>query len=225
MKETADAMEDAGNNFQMPPPTIANTTTTEKKRIGDPAITFSSHKSQPPIQSADGISGHVKDSPQHPPPRPNNTACLSTQKELTAPTKILMLQPTTQDHPTQHNTTLQLTNHNQASNPGTTPDCTKDLAPDPANTSRNQCYLDCPTTAWICETYAPVFQSIACLENLATRLFDKMSLLLNKQNTDTAWNPTRFTLTPHQNPLHPTYKPIQSQQQHFIFPPLSLPTA
>ena len=52
-----------------------------------------------------------------------------------------------------------------------------------------------------------------------------MSLLLNKQNTDTPRNPTQLTLKPHQKPLPPTYKPIQSQRQRSLFPSLTSPTA
>ncbi len=162
--------------------------------------------------------------PRHPPPQTDNTACLHTQKELTATTKIPMPQPTTHDHPTQHTTThmtLQLTTHNRDTSPSTNPDSMQDLAPDPADNLCNQSYLERTTTAWIRQTYAPVFQSIAHLEHLTTRLFDKMSLLLNKQNTDTPRNPTHpCTLTPNQKPLHPLYKPIKSQQQHSILFPL-----
>jgi len=91
----------------------------------------------------------------------------------------------------------------------------------------HQSYLKYTTTAWICQTYAPVFQSIARLKNLATCLLDKMSILLNKQTTDTPQNPTHpITSTPNQKPLHPPYKLIQSQpQRSFLFPPLPLPTA
>ncbi len=70
----------------------------------------------------------------------------------------------------------------------------------------HQSYLKYTTTAWICQTYAPVFQSIARLKNLATCLLDKMSILLNKHNMDTSRNPTHpITSTPNQQPLHPPY--------------------
>jgi len=133
-----------------------------------------------------------------------------------------MTQPT-HNHTTQHNTTsttIQLTTHYHISNPSTNPDCTQDLAPDPADNSCNQCPHECPTTTWICATYDPVFKSLACLENLTTCLFDKMSHLLNKQHMDTPQNPTLpFTLTLHQKPQHLLHKPIGSQQQRsFLFP-------
>jgi len=166
---------------------------------------------------------------RHPTTKPE-AACARTRHELTATTKILTPQTTTHEHPTQHNTTTsttrQMTTHNCSISPSTNPDCTQDLAPAHAD---NPCHrpLECPTTAWIRETYVPVFQSLACLENLAEILFNKISLLLNNHNPSTHWNPIQLIpSTPYQNPQHHPNTSIQSQQKHsFPFPPLLLPTA
>jgi len=225
--------KDAAKTMTMPPrPAMTNSSQNPTPPSAPPnskprPTTISTGPSQ--CQPSNPINPPILEATRHPTTKPE-AACARTKHELTATTETLTPQTTTHEHPTQHNTTTsttrQMTTHNRSISPSTNPACTQDLAPAHADNPRNR-LLECPTTAWIRETYAPVFQSLARLVIHAETLSNKISLLLNNHNLATHRNPIKpIPLTPYQNTQHHQNTSIRSQQKRsFPSPPLPLPMA